>query len=140
MLVHEFLEHSADLTPDKIALICDGQRLTYAQIEAQANRLANVLKAHGVQRGDRVVTFLPNSVELVVAIFATLKAGGVFVVVNHTTKRDKLVYVLDDCQATALVASNRSSPLAEQVASQVASLKANCHDWRRNGARQFSFL
>jgi non-ribosomal peptide synthetase component E (peptide arylation enzyme) len=45
MLVQEFLENSADRTPDKVGLICDGQRLTYAEIEARANRLANALMA-----------------------------------------------------------------------------------------------
>jgi non-ribosomal peptide synthetase component F len=58
MLVQEFLENSADHTPDKVGLICDGQRLTYAEIEAQANRLANGLTAFGLKRGERSETGL----------------------------------------------------------------------------------
>ena len=65
-LVHEFLERSADWSGPKVALVCDGQRLTYGEIEAQANRLAHALQARGVRRGERVVLWLPNSVELVV--------------------------------------------------------------------------
>jgi len=123
MLVHEFLENSADRTPNKIGLICDGQRLTYAEIEAQANQLANAFKAHGLQRGERVVLYLPNSVELVVGIFAALKAGGVFVVVNSSTKPDKLTYILNNCQASAFVTSGRQADLASRISQEAPSLK-----------------
>ncbi len=124
MLVQEFLEASADRLPDKIALVCDGQRLTYAEIEARANRLAHALMAKGLRRADRVVTYLPNSVELVVSIFAALKAGAVFVVINHTTKRDKLLYILNNCQASALIGAGAQAGLMADVASQAPSLRA----------------
>jgi long-chain acyl-CoA synthetase len=123
LLVNDFLEHSATRTPDKVALIYGGQRLTYAEIDAMANRLANVLRERGVKRGDRVVLFLPNTVELVVGIFGTLKAGGVFVVVNATTKRDKLCYLVNNCRATALVTRARQAAIAAYVAQQTPSLR-----------------
>jgi len=123
MLVHEFLEHSADRTPDKLALVCEGQRLSYVQVEERANRLANALKAKGVERGERVALYLPNSVELVIAIFAAMKAGGVFVIVNHTTKYDKLVYILRNCQASALITSIRQADFVQQLSNRVPSLK-----------------
>ena len=71
-LVQSFLEESAAQTPDKVALVCDNQRLTYAEIDAMANRLAQALLANGVGRGDRVLLFFSYFVELVVSIFATL--------------------------------------------------------------------
>jgi len=123
LLVNDFLELSARRTPDKAALVCAGQRLTYAQIDAMANRLAHALRDRGVERGDRVVLFLPNTVELVVGIFATLKAGGVFVVANATTKRDKLAYLLNNCRATALMTRARQAAIADYVMSQTPSLK-----------------
>jgi len=123
MLVQDFLQDSAERFTDKTALICDSQRLTYAEIEALANRMAHALVARGVQRGDRVAVFLPNSVEAVVAIFAILKAAGVFVVVNPTTKRDKLIYILRNCRATALFTSGRNASLAAQVQAAVPSLQ-----------------
>lgn len=123
LLVNDFLEHSAARTPDKVALICGQRRLTYAEIDAQANRLANALRDRGVERGDRVVLFMPNTVELVVGIFATLKAGAVFVVVNATTKQDKLAYMVNNCRATALVTRARQAAIAEAVQAQAPSLK-----------------
>ncbi len=123
LLVRDFLEHTAARLPDKIALICDGQRLTYSQIDKMANRLANALRAKGVQRGDRVAIYLNNSVEAVASIFAALKAGGVFVVINHTTKRDKLAYILSNCRAAALITEARKCDLAKEVMSGIPSIK-----------------
>lgn len=105
MQVEQFLEYSAQRYPDKVALIPGDDRYTYRQIDEEANRLAHALIASGVQRGDRVVTFLPNSFETVVSIFAALKAGAVFVVLNSTTKPDKLAYILNNCRASAMVTS-----------------------------------
>ncbi len=122
-MVQDFLEQGAAGTPEKVALVCDGQRLTYATIDAMANRMAQALREHDVRPGDRVALFLPNSVELVVAIFAALKAGGVFVVVNSTTKRDKLVYMLNNCRASALVGLARQASLLEQVMAETPSLQ-----------------
>ncbi len=124
MLVQQFLEQSADRCPDKVALICNGQRLTYADVEAQANRLAQALMAQGVQRGDRVALFLPNCVELVIGIFATLKAGAVFVPINYTMKADKCAYILNNCAAKVLIASGRQTAVLEQLRPMVPSLKA----------------
>ncbi len=103
MLVQEFLEASAQRRPDKVALVCGAARFSYAQLDLMANRLALALRARGVRRGDRVAIYLCNRVEAVVAIFAALKAGGAFVVVNRTTKREKLAFILNNCRAVALI-------------------------------------
>jgi amino acid adenylation domain-containing protein len=102
-LVQDFLTHSAQRKPEKIALVCDGLRLSYAELEMRTNQLANALIASGLRRGDRVALFLPNILEQVVAIFAILKAGAVFVVINHSTKEDKLVYILQNSSSKMMV-------------------------------------
>ncbi len=121
-LVQEFLEQSASRLPDKVCLICDGQRLTYAQVEEQANRLARALLSLGLQRGERVGLYLPNSVPLVVSIFAVLKAGGVFVIVNPSTKQDKLAGILNNCQARFLFVPAQQAGLAYGLQRLVPSL------------------
>ncbi len=103
MLIHDFLAKSAARLPDKTALICQGRRVTYAQIEAASNRLANALVARGLKRGDRVALYLPNNFEAVMSLYATLKAGGVFVMINPATKMEKFLYILNDCRPTALI-------------------------------------
>jgi long-chain acyl-CoA synthetase len=107
MQVEAFLEGSARRFPDKIALVCDGQRWTYRQIDERANALAHALVDAGVRRSDRVAVYLDNSAETVVSVFAALKAGGVFLVVNPSVKPEKLAYILNNCRATCLITDAR---------------------------------
>jgi long-chain acyl-CoA synthetase len=103
MQVESFLELSVHRTPDKTALVSGARRLSYKEVEEAANKLAHSLLAHGVERGDRVAIYLDNSVEAVVSIFAALKAGAVFLILNPSTKADKLGYILSNCRAKGLV-------------------------------------
>jgi len=102
-MVHDFLRDSAARAPGKVALVCGERRFTYERLDVMSNRVANALVARGVRRGDRVALYLDNSVEAVVAVFAVLKAGGVFVAVSRGMKADKLLSLLNDCSASALV-------------------------------------
>lgn len=104
MLLHQLFEQSARQTPDKVALVFEGTRLTYADIDRLATELAASLQQRGVNRGDRVASFLDNGVEAVVSLYAALKCGAVFMPVNPLTKRDKLSYLLNDSCASALIA------------------------------------
>jgi len=122
MLVNDFLEASARRLPDKVALVCDNERLTYAQIDKMANSLANAMLAQGLKRGDLVVIYLNNSIESVIGIFATLKAGGVFVLINATTKQDKLTYILNNCRASGILLEYRQTMMARTLGENVASL------------------
>ena len=103
MQLESFLEESARRFAEKTALIFDRQRMTYLEIETYCNRLAHAMIARGLQRGDRVAIWLDSSPEVVIALFAVLKAGGVFLVLNPTTKGDKIEYILNNCRAQALV-------------------------------------
>jgi len=107
MQLETFLEHSASRFPQKTFLVCGQGRWTFADVETAANRLAHGLLAGGVQRGDRVAIFQENGYEAVVSIFAVLKAGAVFLMVNPTIKAGKLRYVLNNSRAVALIAPGR---------------------------------
>jgi amino acid adenylation domain-containing protein len=110
MLVHHFLERSAERLPDKEALVCGARRLTYAGVEARANRLANALRSYGLKPGDRAAVWLESGVEAVVAIFAILKAGGVFLPLNPQLRGSKLAWILRDCGVRFLIARAESLP------------------------------
>ena len=101
--LHDYLSYAASTWPDKIALVCGTKRLTYAALDHAANALANTLVARGVQRGDRVIVFGDNTVETVIAFWATLKANAVISIVNPLTKANKLQYLVDDCRPSALI-------------------------------------
>ena len=104
MLLHQLFERSAQRQPGKAAIVFDDVAWTYAQIDALADQLAAHLQQRGVVRGDRVATYLDNSVEAVVALYAALKCGAVVMPVNPLVKRDKLAYLLNDSRASALIA------------------------------------
>ena len=122
MRVEAFLEESRARHPGKTALVAGGERVSYAELDARASRLANALRARGLARGDRVVIFMNNSVEAVVSIFGALKAGAVFSVVNPGTKADKLAWLLDKYRATALVTERRLLTLACEAIPRAPSL------------------
>ena len=82
MQVEHFLEESARRFPEKTALVCDGRRWTYRQVDERANAIAHALVDAGVGRSDRVAVYLDNSADAVLSVFAALKAGGVFLVIN----------------------------------------------------------
>ncbi len=103
MLLQEFLERSYERAPEKTALVAGSCRLTYAQMEKSANRLARALVEEGVQYGDRVVIFLDNCAEAAISVFGILKADAVFVVLNPTMKSEKLAWVLNNCRARAII-------------------------------------
>ena len=112
MRVESFLLESARRFPAKTALVAGPQRLSYEELAQRAAAFAAQLASKGVQRGDRVVIFLHNSPEAVVAVFGTLLAGGIFSVVNPGTKSDKLAYILNHCTAKVLVTEPRLEAIA----------------------------
>lgn len=122
MLLQEFLERSCEKLPDKTALVTGSQRMTYAQIEESANRLARALSSEGVEYGDRVVVFLDNCAEAVVSVFGILKADAVFVLLNPTMKSEKLAWVLNNCRARALISSVSKLEVVSAAARSVPSI------------------
>lgn len=122
-LIQDILRKNVDEQPDKIALICDKERLTYAQIDSASDRLANALRHHGVKDGDRVLIYLMNGSEAVVSVFAALKANAIFSAVDHANTFDTLQYIAADCKATALITHGNHVDVATQLLQQVPSLR-----------------
>jgi len=122
ILVHDFLSDSARRHPDKPSLICGERVWTFGRLDRDSDGLAAALQQAGIVRGDRVAVYMDNSAELVVAVFAILKAGAVFVIVNPTTKAKKLAYILNDCGARAMVAHPALAEVVEPVSAEVPSL------------------
>lgn len=126
--LHDFLESSAARLGEKVAVVCKGLRMNYAQLEARANALAHALVKLGVERGDRVVVFADNTFETVVSFWGVLKANAVVSVINPLTKADKLTYYLNDCRAKVLISDmhlcavvNESAPKSTHLAKVILS-------------------
>jgi long-chain acyl-CoA synthetase len=113
--VHQFLEKSAQLLPDKTAFIQDGEQSTYGQINSMANRLSLWLLEQGVTSGDRIVVLLENTIEYVVSYYGVLKAGAVAVPLNCDLKADSLSVVLSELHPRVIVACAKSEQNLREV-------------------------
>lgn len=122
-LLHDALLTSAELHATKAVVIADGTSYTYEALHDAAGRLARALQDGGVRRGDRVAVYLDNSWHAVVAIYGTLLAGGVLCVINPQTKADKLAYVLNDSEATALITEQSLSSSSVAALAMVPSVQ-----------------
>ncbi|MFF2085768.1 amino acid adenylation domain-containing protein [Nocardia sp. NPDC058176] len=101
--------------PEATAIVVDGRALSFAELDAHSNRLARNLIHRGVAVEDRVALHLASSVEMVVAILATWKAGAAYVPVDPTYPEDRVRYILDDSAAAAvLTAADISGALGGQ--------------------------
>ncbi len=95
------LEDSARRYPDRAAVVLGPQRLTYSQVEAAANQVANMLVARGIQPGDKVALSCPNLPYFPIVYYGILKAGAVVVPLNVLLKGREIAYHLNDSQAKA---------------------------------------
>ena len=103
MLVHDLLRNAAANSPQAIALIEPNRTITYGELDRLANRFANIFRSEGVQRGDRIVLALENSIELVAGYFGAMKAGAIAVPLPPGPKSDRLASAVRDCTPAACV-------------------------------------
>lgn len=117
-----FLAGHASLTPGKDAIICGGERLTFAQLDETSYRLANSLRSLGVGVGDRVALHLQNTVEFVRAFVAVTKAGGISVPVNTRLAPGEIAYILADCAPKAAFISDETREAFERAAANAKDI------------------
>jgi amino acid adenylation domain-containing protein len=122
--LQDYLEASAARLPDKVALVCGQQRLTYADLETRANRVAHGLVRLGVSRGQRVVVFGDNTPETIAAFWGVLKASAIVSVVSPLTKADKLAHLLRDCTASVMISEAHLARVFTEAAAGAPDLRA----------------
>ncbi|HEX8319553.1 amino acid adenylation domain-containing protein, partial [Longimicrobium sp.] len=105
--IHELFQAQAERTPNAEAVVFEDRSLTYAELNARANRLAHHLRERGVGPDARVAVCVERSAEMVVALLAVMKAGGAYVPLDPSYPAERLRYVLDD-SAPAAVLTQRS--------------------------------
>ncbi len=99
----DLFEGIVDAVPDRTALVCGDARLTFAELEEHANRLAHLLQASGVKPGQHVAIQLYNGVEYIAAMLAALKIRAVPLNVNYRYVEAELLYLYRDSDAVALL-------------------------------------
>ncbi|HEX3930787.1 MAG TPA: long-chain fatty acid--CoA ligase [Nocardioides sp.] len=128
----------ARMTPAKAALVQDGVPTSYAELHRGATRLAHGLRRRGIRRGDRVAFFGFNSIEMVVAMFATAKLGGVFVPLNTRLAGPELAHALDHSGARLLVVEHALA--APTSTGPVASLEIDTVPFTRRAGTGLAAL
>ncbi len=126
--VHELFEAQARQAPDNVALVFGDRQLTYAELNAKANQLAHFLRGYGVGPEIPVAICCERSMELVVAILAVVKAGGIYVPLDASYPADRLAWMLDDSQAPILLTQHK---LLESLPSHWAQVILLDDDWEQ---------
>ncbi len=114
---HHLLRSAVRRFPRQSAVIFEGNRLSYRQLNREANRFANALLALGLGKGARVVLMMPNLPQMVIGFFGTLKAGMAAVFIPPLTEPEELIRIVRDVEASVLVTIKPAAGLARQIQS-----------------------
>jgi acyl-CoA synthetase (AMP-forming)/AMP-acid ligase II len=101
--LHQMLDEAVRRHPDRDALVCGEERLTYRQLLERSSRVAGGLAARGVKAGDRVALLLGNRIEFVLTLFAATRLGAIAVPLSVREQTPGLAYMLGHCEAVVLV-------------------------------------
>ncbi|MFB3916628.1 MAG: acyl-CoA synthetase [Terriglobales bacterium] len=109
---------------DKAAILFEDQRITYAQLQAQVNKMGNALRSLGVKAGDRVMLRTPNIPPALVSNFAILKLGAVVVPTSPLFSRSEIPHIANDCEAVVVIVA---APLLGELEAARDQLKTVKH-------------
>ncbi|OBI28108.1 acyl-CoA synthetase [Mycobacterium sp. E1386] len=142
--IADLAEHAIDAVPDRVALICGDEKLTYAQLEEKANRLAHYLIDQGVKKDDKVGLYCRNRIEIVIAMLGIVKAGAIIVNVNYRYVEGELRYLFDNSDMVALVHERQYSDRVANVLPDTPNVKTilvvedgSDNDYQRYGGVEF---
>jgi amino acid adenylation domain-containing protein len=124
-LVHELIEAEAERTPDAVAVVFRDRGLTYRELNARANQVANHLRALGIGPEVRVGVYLERSEELVIALLAILKSGGVYVPLDPDYPRERLRDMLESARPAVLLAQERLVPSFPDTSARIVCLDSH---------------
>ena len=128
--VHTRVERQARRTPEALALVCGDRRLSYRELNAQANRLAHHLRSQGVAPEVLVGMYLERSLPMVVAMLAVLKAGGALLPLDPELPPDRLAFMLRDTMApVVLTQSSLASRIPQPGPAQVRTMLCLDTQW-----------
>ncbi|RMP55440.1 Syringopeptin synthetase C, partial [Pseudomonas syringae pv. atrofaciens] len=126
--IHGLFEAQVERTPEALAVVHGEQRLTYRELNEQANRLAHALRKQGVQPDSRVGICVERGAEMVVGLLAILKAGGGYVPLDPAYPAERIAYMLQDSAPAAVLAHTATQGLLADVSVPVINLDLS--DWQ----------
>ncbi len=113
--IADLFEHAVDAAPDKPAVKVGGRTVTYADLEAESNKLAHYLESRGVKPGEHVAVYAKNSIEHVIAVLAIVKIRAVNINVNYRYVEGELNYLFENADVVALIVERTYAPLVAKT-------------------------
>lgn len=112
----------AAANPDRPAIIMgqSGETISFAELEEKSKKLSQLFRSHGLKAGDAIALLMDNRAEYLIITWAAQRAGLYFTPVNWHLKIEEAAYVVEDCEAQLLIASNAIADLAEQVSDKIS--------------------
>ncbi len=107
--LHELFEAQAAATPERVAVQFHDTELSYAELDARANRLAHTLIDAGVGRGDRVGIYLERDASLLVSTLGILKSGAAYVPLDPAFPEDRIAFMMSDAELAAVIVDTRQT-------------------------------
>ena len=101
--VMALFEKQAKMTPNKIAVMCGDEKITYAELNKKANCIAHRLREMGVGRDDRVAVLAEKSIVMIAGVIGIVKAGGAYVPIAPDYPKERIGYIAEDCGAKAIL-------------------------------------
>ncbi|MBI2849496.1 MAG: long-chain-fatty-acid--CoA ligase [Chloroflexi bacterium] len=123
MNTSDFLTISAAICPDKEAIVFEGKRISFSQLNERVNRLGNALLKLGVKKGDRIAMMQVNTNQCIEAYFAIARIGGIYVPLNFRAKANELPYMLNTAEANTIFIGDRYLDLVDSIKSSLNSVK-----------------
>ncbi|MBL0387095.1 amino acid adenylation domain-containing protein [Tumebacillus sp. ITR2] len=106
-------ERQAALTPQNVALTCEGTSWTYERLNAEANRIAHKLRQQGVGAGTPVVLVLDRTPQMIASILGVVKAGGVYIPVDPDYPEERITYIVENSEANHLLTTSAAPELLQ---------------------------
>ena len=120
--IHQLFEEQVKRTPLHTAVVFEGGRLTYRELDERANRLAHYLRDRGVSADVLVALCLNRSAEMIVALLGVLKAGGAYLPLDSTYPQDRLRFMLEDSGVTHLITTRQLAEVLPQTGASLVLL------------------
>ena len=106
-------EKQVKKNPEKIAIVCNDEKITYKELEEKSNSLANYLKSVGAKYKDIIGIMMNRSIEMSIGILAILKVGGTYLPIDPSYPKDRIEYMLEDSNSKLLLTNSKNYNLVK---------------------------
>lgn len=113
--VVDLFEEQVEKTPDHIAVKYGEETITYRELNKKANKIANRLRTEGIGREDYVALYVERSIEMIVGIYAVMKAGAAYVPINLSYPKERVQFILKDCNAKVLLTGKEVENIETEI-------------------------